>query len=370
MNSLRVKILAMLAIVACGAILSAAISLFSLSRSDDLSSRSSVQGKIALVTELERITLGLDPRVRVDEADYSDGGGESAIVTTTGIRRHRRANSCHVSVSALADDGDETQTGFGFSVGDAPADLDLSEAAGDAVDRATRLLGATKPRSRRTTVVLDPFVTAQVLGIIGSTLNGESVVKGRSLFRDRLGETIAAPGVTLIDDPTDPRAFTATDVDGEGLAARRNVLIDSGRLEMFVHSGYSARRAGTVSTGNAIRGGVAGLPGAGCQALQLVPGARAQEELISSIDDGVLVQSVSGIHSGVNTVSGDFSTGASGMSISNGAIAAPVREFTIATTLQRLLLDIIEIGADLRWLPMRAAGMSLVIGDVTVSGSS
>ncbi|MEL0284465.1 MAG: metallopeptidase TldD-related protein, partial [Ilumatobacter sp.] len=245
-----------------------------------------------------------------------------------------------------------------------------SEAAGDAVDRATRLLGATKPRSRRTTVVLDPFVTAQVLGIIGSTLNGESVVKGRSLFRDRLGETIAAPGVTLIDDPTDPRAFTATDVDGEGLAARRNVLIDSGRLEMFVHSGYSARRAGTVSTGNAIRGGVAGLPGAGCQALQLVPGARAQEELISSIDDGVLVQSVSGIHSGVNTVSGDFSTGASGMSISNGAIAAPVREFTIATTLQRLLLDIIEIGADLRWLPMRAAGMSLVIGDVTVSGSS
>ncbi|MEL0076296.1 MAG: metallopeptidase TldD-related protein, partial [Ilumatobacter sp.] len=80
-------------------------------------------------------------------------------------------------------------------------------------------------------------------------------------------------------DPTDPRAFTATDVDGEGLAARRNVLIDSGRLEMFVHSGYSARRAGTVSTGNAIRGGVAGLPGSGCQALQLVPGARAQEEL-------------------------------------------------------------------------------------------
>jgi len=330
----------------------------------------STEDKIALVTELERITLGLDGRVRVDEADYSDGGGESAIVTTTGIRRHRRANSCHVSVSALADDGDETQTGFGFSVGDAPADLDLAEAARDAVDRATRLLGATKPRSRRTTVVLDPFVTAQVLGIIGSTLNGESVVKGRSLFRDRLGETIAAPGVTLIDDPTDPRAFTATDVDGEGLAARRNVLIDGGRLEMFVHSGYSARRASTVSTGNAIRGGVAGLPGAGCLALQLIPGARAQDELIASIDDGVLVQSVSGIHSGVNTVSGDFSTGASGMSIVNGSIAAPVREFTIATTLQRLLLDIVEVGADLRWLPMRSSGMSLVIGDVTVSGSS
>ncbi|MGB1381285.1 MAG: metallopeptidase TldD-related protein, partial [Ilumatobacteraceae bacterium] len=84
----------------------------------------------------------------------------------------------------------------------------------------------------------------------------------------------------------------------------------------------------------------------------------------------LLVQSVSGLHSGVNPISGDFSTGAAGLMIRNGAVAEPVREFTIATTLQRLLLDIIEIGADLRWLPMRAAGMSLVIGDVTVSGSS
>ena len=66
--------------------------------------------------------------------------------------------------------------------------LDVERAAKEAADRATRLLGATKPPSKRITVVLDPFVTAQLLGIISSTLNGEAVVKGRSLFRDRLGE--------------------------------------------------------------------------------------------------------------------------------------------------------------------------------------
>ena len=81
------------------------------------------------------------------------------------------------------------------------------------------------------------------------------------------------------------------------------------------------------------------------------------------------MQSVQGLHSGVNAVSGDFSTGASGMIIRGGELAEPAREMTIASTLQRMLLDVIEVGADVDWLPMRAAGVSLVIGDVTMSGS-
>ena len=325
--------------------------------------------KIELAKQLEQLTLGIDSRVRVDDSNYADAFGEAAVATTTGIRQWGRENGCYVSISTLADDGDETQTGFGFSVGRSPTMFDLDKAAKEAADRATRLLGATKPPSRRTTVVLDPFVTAQLLAIISSTLNGESVVKGRSLFKDRLGDEVAPSFVSLIDDPTNPLAYTATDVDGEGLAARRNPLIENGVLRQFTHNSYSARRAGTVSTGNAVRGGFSGTPGVGALALSLVPGRRSQAELIADIDDGLLVQSVTGIHSGVNPISGDFSTGAAGLLISNGQVGAPVREFTIASTLQRMLLDIAEIGGDVDWLPMRAAGVSLVIHDVTMSGA-
>jgi PmbA protein len=325
--------------------------------------------KIELAKELERLTLACDPRLRVDDSNYADAWGEVAVATTTGIRESGRENGCYVSVSSLADDGDETQTGFGFSVARRPEAFDLAKAAQDAADRATRLLGATKPPSRRLTVVLDPFVTAQFLGVISSTLNGESVVKGRSLFRDRLGEVVAADIVTLVDDPTNAQAYTATEVDGEGLAARRNVLIEDGTLRQFVHNSYSARRAGTRSTGNATRGGFAGTPGVGCIALALQPGTRSQEELIADVDDGLLVQSVVGLHSGVNPISGDFSTGASGMLITGGTIGAPVRELTIASTLQRMLLDVVEVGNDVDWLPMRAAGVSLVLRDVTMSGA-
>jgi PmbA protein len=267
----------------------------------------------------------------------------------------------------LADDNGETQTGWGFAVGKHPGEFDLSKAARDAADRAMRLLGATKPPSKRTTVVLDPYVTASFLSIIGSTLNGESVSKGRSIFANRIGESVASPLFTLIDDPTDVRAYTATDMDGEGLAARRNVLIEDGVLKMFVHSSYSARRMNTKSTGNAMRSG--GAPGAGCLAIQLKPGTKSQNDLISGIDDGVLIQSVQGLHSGVNPISGDFSTGASGMLIRNGVVAEPVREFTIASTLQRMLLDLVAVGNDIDWLPMRSIGATLVINDVTMSGA-
>lgn len=326
--------------------------------------------KIDLAMELERAVKASDPRISgIEQAEYFDSLFSGAIVTTTGIRNAGRETACYLSTYAMAEQDGETQTGFGFSVGREPGVLDVEKAATDAGARATRLLGAKKPPSERLTVVLDPWVTAQFLGILGFTLNGESVLKGRSFFADRLGEDVASPALTLVDDPTNIAAFTATDTDGEGLATRRNVLIDGGVLKKFVHNAYTARRAGTVSTGSAVRGGFKSTPSVGTQAVSLVPGTRTQVELIADVGDGLLVQDVAGLHSGVNPVSGDFSTGAEGLRIREGALAEPVREFTIASTLQRMLKDVSAVGNDLEWLPMSAAGVSLVIHDVTVSGA-
>jgi PmbA protein len=104
--------------------------------------------------------------------------------------------------------------------------------------------------------------------------------------------------------------------------------------------------------------------------LRLEPGTRSAEQLIADVEHGVLVLSVSGLHSGVNTISGDVSVGASGIVIRNGALAEPIREFTMATTVQRLLTDVVEVGADIEWLPMRAAGAAVVVDGVMISGTS
>lgn len=327
------------------------------------------EAKIDLAVALEKAVRASDGRITgIDSADYADDVSEGAVVSTTGIRTVSRDSSCYVSVSCVAEESDDTQTGFGFSVGRLPEDLDLDRAAADASLRATRLLGATQPDSGRVTVVFDPYVTAQFLSIIGSTLSGEAVLKGRSLFVDRLGDEVAATTFTLVDDATNPLAYSASETDGEGLASRRNPLIDQGRLSQFVHNAYTARRAQTASTANAVRG-YSSTPGVGCRALSLAPGAKSQTELLADVGEGVLISSVSGLHSGVNPVSGDFSTGAEGLRISGGALGEPLREFTVASTLQRMLTGVAAVGADIEWLPMRAAGVSLVVHDVTVSGA-
>lgn len=326
--------------------------------------------KVALALELERLVRAGDQRIRqVVSTDYGDGQGESAIATSTGIAATSRATSCFCSADAVAGQGDDTQTGVGYSVARGFEGLDRVAAARDAIDRATRLLGAKKPPSARVDVVFDRRVTATLLSVLAGTLSGEEVAKGRSLFAGRLGEGVGVESLTLVDDPTNPLAYGASVFDAEGLACRRNVLIEGGTLQAFLYDTYSARLAGTHSTASAVRGGFKSTPGVGARALALDPGELDQEAMFSLVGDGLFVQGVSGVHSGVNRVSGDFSVGAEGVMIRGGSLAEPVREITIASTIQRMLQHVLAIGNDVEWLPSSAAGLSLAIGEIAMSGA-
>ena len=330
-----------------------------------------LEEKIALAIELERRVRGADARVRqVDSANYSDYVAESAIISSTGVRASYARTGAYLSVEAIASDGTDDQTGWGLSAGRAPGELSIDVAAHDAVDRATRMLGAVKPASMKCTAVFDPRTAATLLSIIGGALSGDAVVRGRSFFANRIGEEVASSLFTLIDDPTDARHFSASAYDGEGLACRRNVLIEDGRLQAFVYDTTSARRAGTTSTGSArFVGGIAGSPSAGCRALQLAPGNGDQASIVKKVGFGVFVQSIMGVHSGVNPISGDFSVGVTGLMIRDGALAEPIRELTVASTLQRMLLDLSYVGEDIEWLPGGAVSPTLAIDGIAVSGA-
>ena len=325
--------------------------------------------KIDLAIELERMVRVGDPRITgVRVATFSDSSSRFAVATSTGIAGAGRGAWCSMSALALAEDGDETYTGGGSTVGFRPDDLDLTEAADDAVLRATRLFGAKPVPSQRVTIILEPRMAATIASLLGSTLTGERVLKGRSPFGDRVGEAIASPKLTLVDDPTDHRSYAADMFDGEGLACRRNQLVVDGVLQGFLYDSTSGRRAGRPSTGSAVRG-VSSTPAVGCQALAVAPGAGSFDSLLAEIDTGVYLQSMTGLHSGVNLVSGDISVGIEGLMVRNGQLAEPVREVTIASTLQRMLLDIVAIGADVEWLPGGTGCPTIVIADLSLGGS-
>jgi PmbA protein len=325
---------------------------------------------VDLVLELERMTKAADARIKgVESADYGDAVFEAAIASSTGVRASSQRTVCSVWASAMADDGSGTQTGGGYSVGRQPSDLDVAKAAKDAAYRATRLLGARKPKSQRLTVLFEPQVTASLLGVLSGALSGMGALKGRSFLASRLGERVAVPFLTLVDDPTDADAYGAARYDAEGLATRRNVLIEDGVLRRFLHNSYTGRRSGLASTANAVRGGYRTAPGVGSRALTLVPGDRDQEALLREMGEGLVVQSVTGLHSGASSTTGDVSVGIQGLVVRGGEIAEPVREATVASSLPRMLAGVVAIGSDKEWLPGGAAGLSLVVADVTLSGS-
>jgi PmbA protein len=337
---------------------------------DDSLGAMATEEKVALALELESQVRAGDPRIReVVSADYGDDQSEVAIASSMGISAASRSTTCYLVVYAVAGEGDDTQTGGGYSVCRAPGELEIEKASRDAVERATRMLGATKPPSGRVTAVFDREVTAALLSVLAGTLSGEEVAKGRSLFAGRLGEQVASEAVTFVEDPTNGFAFGASRYDAEGLACRRVPLIDKGRLVAYLYDTYSARLAGARSTASAVRAGFKSTPGVGARALSLTPGDLDQAGVIGAVGEGLFIQDVSGIHSGVNPVSGDFSVGAEGLLIRRGELAQPVREITIASTIQSLLQGIEVVGGDIEWLPSAAAGLTIAIGDVAMSGS-
>ncbi len=336
---------------------------------DDSVATMATEDKVKMAIELEAKVLGLDGRVTgVRSSTYSDSTGEMALATSTGVRATDRGTGAYVSVAAMAKDGDDTQIAGGYDVNFGPSSLSIDKAADDAVHRVTRLLGASQPKSTKLTIVLEPRMASSIIDIVVGMLNGERMLKGRTPFLDRVGETVASPLLTVTDDPTDSRSFGATSVDAEGQTCRARTLIDGGVLGGFLHNTYTGRRSGEGTTANAVRG-YRSTPGVGSHAVITTPGEGSLDDIIASVDHGVLVTSMSGLHSGVNAISGDFSVGAEGLMIRDGELAEPIREATIASTVQKMLTDIVAVGADTEWQPGGSGPVTLAIADVSLSGA-
>ena len=330
-----------------------------------------VEDKIDRALALEARALALDPRISIESCDYGDAFGVSAVASTAGILASTEESVASLSLYCLATDDTETTTGFGFDWSVGFDDIDIDQIAADAVQRAVEMFGARPISSRRMTVVFDPWVTSQFLGVLGQAFSGSEVVRGRSLFGGRVGELVAGANVNLVDDPTDVRWFGASKIDGEGIATRRVRLISDGALEGFVFDASSASASGPPqrSTGSALRAGYRSSPVAGTQSLVLEGGSGDLASLSGSVGDAILVREVQGLHSGVNPISGDFSTGIEGRMIRNGQLAEPIREVTMASTLQAMLLDVRAVGADHVAVPGDAVGCTLVVDNVSISGS-
>jgi PmbA protein len=334
--------------------------------------RWTTERKVELALTVERAARERDSLIsNVEDTVYADGHGKIALANSKGFAASYEQTQCYAYAYAFAGEGSDLMTGLGVDTGRGPDSLDPESIGQEAADRALALHGARQPKSRRCPVVLDPYVAASFVSIIGGTLSARAVQRGRSLFADKEGEQIADRAVRLVDDGLEPEGLATAPFDGEGVPQQSTVLIDSGRLQTFLFDRYTADVAGRRSTGNGSRGSYRTPPSVGATNLVLAPGEAAPEELTRQAGEGLYVMDVSGLHSGVNPASGTFSVGATGRLIENGELGEAVREVTIASDLVSMLMAVRALGADARWLPFGGSvkAPALLIAEMAVGGA-
>ena len=265
-------------------------------------------------------------------AEASWGRSSVALAASNGFRGSYAASHHSVGVAVLAGAGLAMERDYEFCTKVHGGDLDDPETIGRrAGERAVKRLGPRRPKTGKVPVVFDPRVASSLLRHFAGAINGTAIARGTSFLKDRMGQEIFAPGITVVDDPHRKRGLRSKPFDGEGLANRRWELIADGRLTTWVLDLRSARQLGLESTGHAARG-TAAPPGPATTNLYLEPGTATPEALLGEIEQGFYVTEMMGM--GVNAVTGDYSRGAAGFWIEQGALAYPVSEVTVAGNLK------------------------------------
>jgi PmbA protein len=292
----------------------------------------------------ERALAAEDAARAIPGVTNSEGGSASAgrsrvaIATSTGFARGYSTSSYGCSASVIAGEGGAMQRDYAYHSARHLADLEGAEAIGRrAGERAVARLNPGKLASGAMPVVFDPRVGSGLLGHLIGAITGSAVARRTSFLLDRLGEPVFAPGITVRDDPHRPRGLRSKPFDGEGLPTAPRDIIADGRLTTWLMESAAARQLGLEPTGHATRG-VGGPPGAGATNLYMMPGTLSPETLMEDVTLGLYVTELIG--HGVNPVTGDYSRGASGFVIRNGALAEPVAEITIAGNLKEMFLHL------------------------------
>ncbi|MDP3296837.1 MAG: TldD/PmbA family protein [Thermodesulfovibrionia bacterium] len=344
---------------------------------------------------LEKTALDFDSRIKkVRKAEVALASGSTTIFSSKGIKVSYDSSSITASVTTLADDGHDMQTGWDFAVSRRLSDIDFGSIAEAASKKAIDLLGSRKIISVRIPVILDSSVASDFLGIFSSSLSAEAVQKKRSFLANKIGKNIISPIVNIFDDGLMPWRIGTKPVDDEGVPTSKKMIVSKGALTGFIHNTYTAKKEGTVSTGNAVRGGFKTLPGVGVTNLYIEPkppslviardevpkqsysfGAvpkdgiaspsARNDRLVKSVSKGILVLEAMGVHT-ANPISGDFSVGISGLWIENGEIKYPIKEAVMSGNVLELFKRIERVGSDLKFYG-KIGSPSLLIGEMDIS---
>ncbi|MCA9707471.1 MAG: TldD/PmbA family protein [Myxococcales bacterium] len=322
---------------------------------------------IKLATAVERAALRADRRITTSEGgSFARSSGCSVLATSGGFLGRNAGTYQSLVVQAVADDeGGKKRKGVYWTGGRFFGELEsAAEVGAEAAARAVASLGAAKIPTGKYPVVFEKNAARAIVGLVASCVLGDAVYRQRSYLAGRLGQAIASPKVTFIDDPLIPRGPGSRPYDGEGRKVKKIVVCQRGELRSYLLDTYSARKLDLRPTGSASGGG--GVPHSSTSNFYLAPGRTAPEALLRGITRGLYVTRMMGF--GFDPTTGNFSRGAEGMLIENGELTTPVSEVTVSRNLDELLRGIDAVASDLEH-KTSIASPSFRVDEMTVAGS-
>jgi PmbA protein len=301
-----------------------------------------------------------------ERAEFSCGGGQTVYASSLGFVGAYSGSRFGLAVVPVATRDGVMQRDHWYTADRKLARLDpAAEVGREAARRTLRRLGARRVPTCECPVVFDPDTAASLLRSLAGAISGPALYRRASYLLGRIGEPVASPLVTVIDDPLRPGGLGSRPFDGEGVASRRLTVVEGGVLRSYLLDSYSARRLGMAPTGHAVRA-AGDAPSVAPSNLHLVPGPHGPEAIIGSVHRGLYVTELIGF--GVNLVTGDYSRGAAGLWIEGGELTHAVEEITIAGNLLDMLTDVDMVGNDLRFRTSCAAP-TLRVARMTVAGT-
>jgi PmbA protein len=316
---------------------------------------------------LEETAISFDERIKkVRKAEAGAGTARTTIANSKGVNVTYESSYYSAYLTALAEDGNgDSQMGWDYAGSRRLSDIDVKLVGEEAARRAMELLGSRKISAVKAPVILSPSVAGEFLDILSASISAEAVQKQRSFLIGKAGQKIISPLVEIIDDGRMGWHIGTRPVDDEGVPTKTKTIISEGVLNGYIHNTYTAKKDGTVSTGNAVRGGFKGLPGVGVMNFYIKPSESSAAGLVKSLSKGIVVLGAMGVHT-ANPVSGDFSIGISGLWIENGEVAYPVKEAIISGNVLELFRKVEAVGDDLKFYGSTGSP-SLLIGDMDIS---
>ncbi len=306
--------------------------------------------RIELALNMEKLVLQQDARVKsVSHCSVGYFDGNTRIVNSKGLDLAFRSNGTYAVLVPVITDSDKMKTGISYRVTRNHSELNAAVMAKEAVDDALSYIGAGPVDSGKYRIAFKNEAAVDLLETFSGIFSADRVQKGLSLLKGKMGEVIGSQALTIIDDPLCEDGMGSAPFDAEGVATYRKEVVSRGVLATYLYNLKTASRDGRETTGNASKASYASPVDISPSNFFIKSGSRSCEEILEVMGNGLLITELQGLHSGANTVSGDFSLSARGFLVQNGKIERPVEQITVAGNFYSLLMNIEEVGNDLKF---------------------